>query len=145
MKKPCDDCTTNIDQAIQCDEVTCYQTCEEFKKWRGDKMPIAEQTKPAISDGDVVEKVAERIYKFTNFSKEGRSNLPWERTSYQDIYRDLAKSIIPIIRAGVFKEVEDRLAPHYILETGSDNATMTGDWFLANEAWQTLNIESKEG
>ena len=33
-KKPCDDCETNIVQAAYQDEVTCYKTCKEFKKWQ---------------------------------------------------------------------------------------------------------------
>ncbi len=35
MNKPCDDCSTNIDQAIQCDEITCFQTCPQYKEWMG--------------------------------------------------------------------------------------------------------------
>lgn len=34
MKKPCDNCTTNIDQAILYDEITCYLTCKIFKRWQ---------------------------------------------------------------------------------------------------------------
>lgn len=31
--KPCDNCTINIDQAIQFDEVICYLTCEKWQEW----------------------------------------------------------------------------------------------------------------
>ena len=41
--KPCDNCTTNIDQAIQCDEITCYLTCEDFKKWQAEHLAVAKQ------------------------------------------------------------------------------------------------------
>ena len=34
MKKPCDTCPTNIKQAIENGEITCYLTCKDFKKWQ---------------------------------------------------------------------------------------------------------------
>jgi uncharacterized Zn finger protein (UPF0148 family) len=35
MDKPCDNCSTAMAQAANYDgEVTCYMTCESFKKWR---------------------------------------------------------------------------------------------------------------
>ena len=34
LAKPCDDCSTNIDQAMYQDEVTCYKTCKAFKEWQ---------------------------------------------------------------------------------------------------------------
>ena len=34
MDKPCDECTTNIEQAIDHDSVECYLTCKDFKEWR---------------------------------------------------------------------------------------------------------------
>ncbi len=37
MTKPCDNCTTNIDQAINYDEVTCFQTCNKFKQWQSSR------------------------------------------------------------------------------------------------------------
>jgi len=33
MKKPCDNCTINIEQAIDNDEVTCFKTCKKWQKW----------------------------------------------------------------------------------------------------------------
>lgn len=35
LTKPCDDCSTNIDQAMYQDEITCYKTCKAFKEWQG--------------------------------------------------------------------------------------------------------------
>lgn len=32
-KRPCDGCGTNIEQAVQWDEVTCWTTCEKWKAW----------------------------------------------------------------------------------------------------------------
>jgi len=31
--KPCDKCSTNIEQAIMFDEITCYLTCKKWKRW----------------------------------------------------------------------------------------------------------------
>ena len=34
MNIPCDDCTTNILEAVMYDEVSCYLTCKQFKDWQ---------------------------------------------------------------------------------------------------------------
>jgi len=34
MKKPCDNCGVNIEQAILYDEITCYRTCRAWQEWR---------------------------------------------------------------------------------------------------------------
>ncbi len=34
MKKPCDDCTVNLEQAMFYDEVTCFKTCVAWQRWR---------------------------------------------------------------------------------------------------------------
>lgn len=33
MKKPCNNCNVNLEQAIFQDEVTCFKTCKEWKEW----------------------------------------------------------------------------------------------------------------
>ncbi len=34
MTNPCENCSVKIDQSILYDEVSCFRTCTEFKKWR---------------------------------------------------------------------------------------------------------------
>jgi hypothetical protein len=34
---PCDGCTVKFDQAINEEEVNCYKTCPDWKKWRESK------------------------------------------------------------------------------------------------------------
>lgn len=34
MKKPCDNCVTNMEQALLYDEVVCFKTCERWKEWK---------------------------------------------------------------------------------------------------------------
>jgi len=34
LMKPCDNCTVNIQQYLDHDEITCYLTCKKFKEWR---------------------------------------------------------------------------------------------------------------
>ena len=33
LKKPCDDCSTNVEQAILYDEVQCYRSCSKWLRW----------------------------------------------------------------------------------------------------------------
>ncbi len=33
MDKPCDSCTTNIEQAITAEEIACFKTCKDWKGW----------------------------------------------------------------------------------------------------------------
>ena len=43
MDKPCDNCSTAMAQAANYDgEVTCYMTCESFKKWQEQHMSETE-------------------------------------------------------------------------------------------------------
>ncbi len=37
MSKPCNNCSTNIEQAIYQDEITCYQTCKKWLGWEKEK------------------------------------------------------------------------------------------------------------
>jgi len=34
LERPCDTCRRNLEEAILFDEVTCFQTCKEWQKWR---------------------------------------------------------------------------------------------------------------
>jgi len=33
VEKPCNNCSKNIEQAIICDEITCYLTCVDYHEW----------------------------------------------------------------------------------------------------------------
>lgn len=37
MRKPCDNCTVNVEQAIDNEEITCYLTCEKWLQWSKEK------------------------------------------------------------------------------------------------------------
>jgi len=58
-----------------------------------------------------------------------------------DSPESLAESVRILIeeeREKWLKDLESRLAPHYRTESGSDNVTMTDDYFLSSEAFQAL-------
>lgn len=52
MKKPCDDCIVNLEQAMLYDEVTCWKTCKDWAKWRAEKA--------ASNPGETVEVIENR-------------------------------------------------------------------------------------
>ena len=36
--KPCDTCCTNIQRAVDCDEVNCFEDCCAFQEWRDERL-----------------------------------------------------------------------------------------------------------